>query len=74
MNDAEAGPFQGAKLPDAGHKCSACASCCAALALPVRGVELPFPLPEHFARAAPAAEVRSFIPGRLERPPRLFLA
>lgn len=54
--------------------CSACASCCSALALPSSLVRLPAPSIEDHAAALPTPEAVSFMPGGIERPPRSFLA
>lgn len=58
----------------ASHKCSACAACCAGMAV---AFELPLmPQPPHGAEHTPVAEAAaaSFIAGGLERPPRSTLA
>ncbi len=50
--------------------CSACATCCFALALPVAGVRAASQVPDAFAPASPAGPVAPFLTGGLERPPR----
>ena len=55
-------------------KCSACASCCSATALPSFPVVLTSPvLKDRFAPLAPGS-VAAFLSEGLERPPRLVLA
>lgn len=60
--------------PAAGHQCGACAACCPAVALPSEAA-----FPEVSGKAADAiaaapAQVASFVPPGLERPPRNPLA
>lgn len=50
--------------------CSACATCCFAVALPVAGMRAASPLPEAFAAAPPSAQVAPYVTGGLDRPPR----
>lgn len=68
--DGTAGPF-----PHHGEfSCSACAACCAALALPASFV-LPEPSsPAHLVRTSPAEPVASHPPDGPDRPPRAVLA
>lgn len=57
-----------------GHKCSACAACCAGLALPAHAVEFSSPIVASFAALPPGATPVRFVLGRLDRPPRPTLA
>jgi len=75
-NEAPAQPVHGTTkvANDAGHKCSACASCCLNAVVPAEAITFDtIALADDFAplvTAAPAACVTQ----RLERPPRIFLA
>lgn len=56
------------------HACSACASCCFGVGLPVAtSVALPLNLTLTTGRIAPSAGVVSFLTGGIERPPRASL-
>ena len=58
----------------AGHKCSACAACCLGAAVPSTTLSFDtIRLTDHFAPLA-TRTVAAFATGRLERPPRPFLA
>lgn len=59
---------------EARSSCSACATCCFALALPVAGVQASARPPDGFAPAPPAVSVPPFVTGGLDRPPRILLA
>lgn len=56
------------------YTCSACANCCSSVALPATLVGPPAPPIEAHAAALPATNIDSFMPGGIERPPRILLA
>jgi len=80
--DAHASDAQGAAAADDpaddtnafGHKCSACAACCAGLAIPAQAAEFSSPIVASFAALPPGAAPAFFVLGRLDRPPRPTLA
>jgi hypothetical protein len=56
------------------QKCSACASCCVGVAVPVEPLSFaPVRLPDQFAALVPSS-VAAFVTEGPERPPRLLLA
>jgi hypothetical protein len=58
----------------AGHKCSACASCCLGAAVPTEAASFDaIQLPEVFASLV-ARTLPAYLTDGLERPPRTFLA
>lgn len=57
-----------------GHKCSACAACCAGLGLPAHVAEFGSPGVAQAIALPPGAAPASIVPGRLDRPPRPTLA
>lgn len=59
---------------DAGHTCSACASCCAAAALPVRALKLAALDVSAVQPIAQLVNVHAFATDAPERPPRAMLA
>ena len=69
VGSAPAG-HQHSSAPAADHQCSACAACCSALGLPSRVVSLIPPRVAAAANALPGPAVESFVPARLDRPPR----
>lgn len=69
----DAGPHKSAEGFKAG-KCSACAACCVALGLPTPAVQVPEVPADAFIAILRSAAPPSFVPGRLDRPPRRPLA
>lgn len=55
------------------HKCSACAACCAGMAVAFALPVMPQPVHEAERTPGPQAAAASFIAGGLERPPRAWL-
>jgi hypothetical protein len=75
--NAAAGPAkaQPAAFSDlAKYKCSACASCCAACALPSAMLRIPQPLSTPTVFAEDVVAVEAYACDGPDRPPRLFLA
>jgi hypothetical protein len=70
--DADTSP--GATPASDDFTCSACASCCCALALPSSLAPLPPPPIEAHAAALAASGLVSFMSGGIDRPPRTFFA
>lgn len=58
-------------LATGGHTCSACAACCAPMALPAAAWDLPLSARSTAPLVEPGAAAASFIASGLERPPRL---
>lgn len=54
--------------------CSACAACCSAIAFPAVTVQILAPPPERVLAPRLVLAGDSFVPSRLERPPRSVLA
>lgn len=69
----DAGPDKTADGHKAG-KCSACAACCVALGLPAPAVRVPVVPADSFIAILRTEAPPSFVPGRLDRPPRRTLA
>lgn len=69
----DAGADQSADGHKAG-KCSACAACCVALGLPATAVRVPVVPADSFIAILRTEAPPSFVPRRLDRPPRRPLA
>lgn len=72
--DGSSGLLAKAHTAGAGHQCSACAACCAGMAIPARSTVWPAEEPPSLPPPAAETSVASFISGGLERPPRSDLA